>query len=502
MQMNTTTLATARTALALAIGLALVTPASLAAGKGNLDQTTGWMRNHPAKHIIMLVGDGMQLEHEVATSRYLYGRDYALSFHQLPHETNVTTWDVTTYNKYAAAAGAPGYKAYNLAANDPIIGYDPAKGGQLPSPLQATPDESYFRLPAAYATDSASAATAWATGEKTDDGNIAWRTGDPPNGRLTTIAETLRKEKGYAIGVVSTVPFSHATPAAYVSHNVSRNNYQQIAAEILETVKPEVVIGGGHPRWTGKYNYLSEATYNKVKADPGYQVVERVASQDGGAALRLAAQQAAAQGKKLFGLFGGAGGNFESPEPSDSPGNPSINRYEENPLLADAVVATLDVLSKDPDGFFVMAEQGDIDWANHANDFSRMVGTTWDLDNAVRAVIDYVNRPGDDLHWDNTLLIVTSDHGNSYMRLSPEKPLGKGDLPTQAGTCGYGGPACTYPTGEVSYKTTGHTNELVRLYGKGRGAELFRRYEGMLYPGAPIIDNTQIYHVMLKAAGL
>ena len=69
--MNTTTLATTRTALALAIGLALVTPASLAAGKGNLDQTTGWMRNHPAKHIIMLVGDGMQLEHEVATSRYL-----------------------------------------------------------------------------------------------------------------------------------------------------------------------------------------------------------------------------------------------------------------------------------------------------------------------------------------------------------------------------------------------------------------------------------------------
>jgi alkaline phosphatase len=80
--------------------------------------------------------------------------------------------------------------------------------------------------------------------------------------------------------------------------------------------------------------------------------------------------------------------------------------------------------------------------------------------------------------------------------------LGKGDLPTQAGTCGYGGPACTYPNGEVSYKTTGHTNELVRLYAKGRGSELFRRYEGTLYPGAPIIDNTQIYHVLLKAAGL
>jgi alkaline phosphatase len=494
--MSNSRLVTARTALALAIGLALAVPGALASGKGNLDKTTGWMRNHPAKYIIMLVGDGMQLEHEVATSRYLYGQDYALSFHQLPHETSVTTWDVTTYNKYADAAIKPRYNAYNLAANDPIVGYDPSRGGALPSPLQPTPDESYFHLPTTYATDSASAATAWATGEKTDDGNIAWRTGDPDNGRLTTIAETLRNLKGFAIGVVSTVPFSHATPAAYVSHNKSRNNYQQIAAEILQTVKPEVVIGGGHPEWTrpNPYNYLSELTYSAVKADPSYRVVERVSGLDGGAALRLAAQQAAAQGKKLFGLFGGPGGNFESPEPFDSPGSPSMRKYDENPLLADAVVATLDVLSKDSDGFFLMAEQGDIDWANHANDFSRMVGTTWDLDNATRAVIDYVNRPGDDIHWDNTLLIVTSDHGNSYMRLNPEKPLGKGDLPTQLGT--------TYPDGEVGYKTTGHTNELVRLYAKGRGAELFRRYEGTLYPGAPIIDNTQIYHLMLKAAGL
>jgi alkaline phosphatase len=302
--------------------------------------------------------------------------------------------------------------------------------------------------------------------------------------------------------VASTVPFSHATPAAYVSHNVSRNNYQQIAAEILEILKPEVVIGGGHPGWTGRYNFLSEATYQKVKADPAYRVVERVQDQDRAAALRVAAQQAAAQGKKLFGLFGGKDGNFESPEPSDSPGTPSVDRYEENPLLADAVVAALDVLSRDPDGFFVMFEQGDIDWANHANDFPRMVGTTWDLDNAVRTVIDYVDRPGDDMHWDNTLLIVTSDHGNSYMRLNPQMPLGRGDLPDPGSVASVRGATACPTAAPVCYRTGGHTNELVRLYAKGRGAELFHRYEGTLYPGAPIIDNTQIYHLMLKAAGL
>jgi alkaline phosphatase len=239
-----------------------------------------------------------------------------------------------------------------------------------------------------------------------------------------------------------------------------------------------------------------------VKADPAYRVVERVQDQDRAAALRVAAQQAAAQGKKLFGLFGGKDGNFESPEPSDSPGNPSVDRYEENPLLADAVVAALDVLSRDPDGFFVMFEQGDIDWANHANDFPRMVGTTWDLDNAVRTVIDYVDRPGDDMHWDNTLLIVTSDHGNSYMRLNPQIPLGRGDLPDPGSVASVRGATACPTAAPVCYRTGGHTNELVRLYARGRGAELFRRYEGTLYPGAPIIDNTQIYHVLLKAAGL
>ena len=64
---------------------------------------------------------------------------------------------------------------------------------------------------------------------------------------MKTIAELLREKKGYAIGVVSTVPFTHATPAAHVSHNKSRDNYTAIGTEILTAVKPEVVIGGGHP---------------------------------------------------------------------------------------------------------------------------------------------------------------------------------------------------------------------------------------------------------------
>jgi alkaline phosphatase len=149
-----------------------------------------------------------------------------------------------------------------------------------------------------------------------------------------------------------------------------------------------------------------------------------------------------------------------------------------------------------------MIEQGDIDWANHANDFQRMVGTTWDLHEAVRTAIDWVNQPGDEVDWCNTLMIVTADHSNSYMRF--QKDLGAGVLPEQngLGSCGYGGPPCTYPNGEVTYGSVNHTNELVRLYAVGQNASLFRRHEGRWYRGTRLLDNTQIYDVMSAATGL
>jgi alkaline phosphatase len=452
-------------------------------------------RNEEAQHIILIVGDGMQLEHEIAASRYLYGKDGALEFHKFPYKGFVSTWDVTTYNRYAAAYGAD---LYDPEAIDPYVGYDPAEGGTRPYPTQKNHiNDDYFLTklgtPAKYpATDSASAVTALATGFKTDDGNIAWLPGDPSNGAIKTIAELLREIKGRSIGVVSTVPFSHATPAGIVSHNVNRNNYAAIADEIIRTVQPEVVIGGGLGN-----TYISSALYNDLKAGniPVYRFVERQSGVDGALAIRGAALAAAAEGKKLFGLFGGPGGNFESPVPTDD-GSSVVERATiENPLLKDAALAALTVLSRNPNGFFLMLEQGDIDWANHANDYNRMIGTMWDLNECVREVIDFVNQPGDGINWHNTLVIVTSDHGNSYMRLNGDKKLGAGDLPEQNGT--------TYPGGEVTYASGDHTNELATLYamGNGRFRRIFHEYEGSWYPRSRIIDNTQLFHIMMQAAG-
>lgn len=456
-------------------------------------------RSREAKHIILMVGDGMNIEHEIATSRYLYGKDYDLSFHKFPYQANVATWDVTTYKHWSGGV-------YDPNAINPILGYDPAKGGKVPYPIgPELPGAQAYHM--AKATDSASAATAWATGYKTDEGNIAWLPGDPDGGALKTITELLREKKGYAIGVVSTVPFSHATPAAYVSHNKSRNNYHAISEEILTTVKPEVVIGGGHTAGSscaspGQSSYISLPAFTAVCADSDYHVVTRSTGVDGGVSLLEAAQYATKNGKKLFGLFGNSSGNFESLEPNDLPGTPLVSQAtRENPTFAEASLAALKVLSEYPNGFFVMLEQGDIDWANHANDFQRMVGTTKDLHDGVQAVIDFINQPGDDIDWSNTLLIVTSDHSNSYMR--NQKQLTAGDLPEQVGvgSCGYGGPVCTYPNGEVTYGSPNHTNELVRLYAAGAGTMKFHKYEGDWYPGTRILDNTQMFHMMMQAAG-
>jgi len=435
-------------------------------------------RGPVAEHIILLIGDGMNIEHEIATSRYLYGKDFELSFHKLPYKANVSTWDVTTYNHWAAALGM---SPYSPDAIKPTLGYDPAKGGKKPYPLgpELSGAEDYLK---AKATDSASAATAIGTGYKTDDGNIAWLPGDAEGGALKTIAEILREKKGYAIG-----------------------------SEILTVVRPEVVIGGGHPGTDGSptYRYISETDYTRFRSGAyvdEYVFVEREVEIDGGLNVLAAAQQAVAEGKKLFGLFGmEGGGNFESLEPKDLPGTPLVTQAtRENPTFAEAMLAALKVLSQDPDGFFLMAEQGDIDWANHSNDFQRMVGTSKDLHDGVQTVIDFVNQPGDGMDWSNTLLMITSDHSNSYMRNKME--LGAGDLPDQVagGSCPPGSycGAFSYPDGEVTYGSGGHTNELVRLYALGAGLMKFHKYEGKWYPGTRILDNTQLFHMVMEAAGL
>ena len=85
-----------------------------------------------------------------------------------------------------------------------------------------------------------------------------------------------------------------------------------------------------------------------------------------------------------------------------------------------------------------MVEQGDIDWANHDNDFRRMIAAVADLDEAVRGAVEFIDRPGDDLDWTNTVLVVTADHATGGLRLNPKEAPGRGRAACQIAPTGPG----------------------------------------------------------------
>jgi len=376
------------------------------------------------------------------------------------------------------------------------------------------------------ATDSASSGTAIACGFKTEDGNIAWLPGDPAsggnrpanNGSLKSIAEIVREGAApKSIGVITTVQFSHATPAVFVAHNVLRGNYWQIGDEVINVTKPEVVIGAGHPTWEGKYDYVgptkstSDTTnYTRLKdGSAGYTFVERKAGvTTAGADLKTASSTAS----KLFGLFGGSAGYMEPPVPtgsadSDGKGGFSIGSAE-NPSLSDSTQAAINVLSKNRNGFFLMVEGGDIDWANHVDSYKWMLGAMKQFDDALRLGQSLVDAGTAGMSWSNTLFIVAADHGNSYMRLNRAMPMGLGILPPVDAN-GIPSDGSILFGGFSAYSATqwnSHTNELVNFYARGAGAELFDDYGDPAkkgwYPSTAknIIDQTHLFQVMLTAA--
>lgn len=443
---------------------------------------------HTARNVILVIGDGMPQVSEVATSRYLYGTDYGLRFQSLPHKAFVTTWDINVYNARARAAGS---REYSPSTFDPRIGYDPIKGGASPYPM--TPEteisRAYFSQGAwAVHPDSASTATAMATGVKTQSAAIGWLTAEGGGRALESSPEYLRKHYQMAIGFVTTVPFSHATPAGFFAHNPDRNNYNAIAGEILNRARPEVVIGAG---WNDP-TYYSPADLKRALATGDWEFVHEAAQANSNDTVLAGAARAQQTGKHLLGIFGGGQNHYVSPMPQHSPGSPRVDTAKlDRPLLENSCIAALQVLAQNPQGFFLLIEQGHIDWANHSQDFDRMIGGVWELDRAVQAVMDFVARPGDNLDWTNTTLFVTADHANGHMRFG--RTLGKGELPKAIDAAEPGQRAVTFDSAGH------HTSELVDLYATGVGAAAIAARE-VLYPGTSIIDDTALYHLTLGAA--
>ena len=232
-----------------------------------------------------------------------------------------------------------------------------------------------------FAPDSASTATSIATGYKTYSGMInVDLTGSTP---YETIAEKLHSQKGWKVGIVSSVNLNHATPAAFYAHQASRNNYYEIGEELVNSGF-EYFAGGGLKKVTGPDK--DKTSLYDLAANAGYKVTYTQAD---------AEAVTAADGKVIL--------IDEHLADSDAM-DYEMDRQDGEWALADYVKKGIDVLDNDT-GFFMMCEGGKIDWACHANDAGATVNDTLALADAVQVAIDFAKE-----HADETLILVTGDH--------------------------------------------------------------------------------------------
>ena len=232
-----------------------------------------------------------------------------------------------------------------------------------------------------FAPDSASTATSIATGNKTWSGSI--NVSEDFTQTYETIAEKLKKQKDYKIGILSSVNLNHATPAAFYAHQESRNSYYEIGLELIDS-NFDYFAGGGLKQTTGKDKDKEDLYTLAEKA--GYKVVKTQAEAE---ALKKEDGKAIVIDEHL------ADGDAMSYE---------VDRQDNEWALADYVEKGIEVLDND-NGFFMMVEGGKIDWACHANDATSTIDDTIALDNAVGKALDFYNE-----HPDETLIIVTGDH--------------------------------------------------------------------------------------------
>ncbi|MGP3593721.1 alkaline phosphatase [Vagococcus sp. WN89Y] len=344
------------------------------------------LNNKPAKNIILLIGDGMGDS------------------------------EITAARNYAEGAGGffKGIDALPLTGQYTHYALDKKTG---------KPD---------YVTDSAASATAWSTGVKTYNGALGVDIHEKDH---TTILE-MAKAAGLATGNVSTAELQDATPAALVSHVISRRCYgptvtsEKCALNALEkggkgsiteqllNTRPDVTLGGGAKtfnetatagEWKGK-------TLREQAQARGYQLVSDAAS--------LAAITEANQGKPLLGLFAEGNmpvrwqgpkaslhGNLEQPAVTCKPND---QRTESVPRLAAMTEKAIELLSKNEKGFFLQVEGASIDKQDHAANPCGQIGETVDLDEAVQKALEFAKKEG------NTLVIVTADHAHASQIIPPD----------------------------------------------------------------------------------
>jgi alkaline phosphatase len=305
-------------------------------------------------------------------------------------------------------------------------------------------------------TDSAAAATAMATGQKTLDGYLSIGTDLLP---LTTILEQA-KAMGWSVGLVSTVRIAHATPAAFAAHVADRYLYTEIALQMIQN-RVDVLLAGGENDFLPAAEQGCFPSYGH-RTDGRNLIAE--AQADGYRYVCSAAALSSldtANTNLLLGLFADNG---------------MMRPYE--PTLAQMTGTAISILSQDPDGFFLMVEGGQIDWAGHQQNAQNVIEDVLGLDAAISIGMDYFQEN------DNTLVIVTADHetGGMSIQLDSSGEISEdGPFFTPDGTSFY-----------VNWNAIGHTGVNVPTTAQGRYASLL----------SGTYENTHIYDVMWQLISL
>ena len=326
------------------LGIALSSLVSVSAFAQEIEGTpTG--KGTP-KYVFVFIGDGMSYP-QIQSSAYFIGKDAAGIVDEVKNSSNPSDSPVgglLSFMKFPVAGSAQTYDATS------------------------------------FAPDSASTATSIFTGKKTHSSSI--NVDISKKVKYRTIAEQLRDQKKWKIGVLSTVNLNHATPAATYAHQASRKSNYPIGLELVAS-NFDYFAGGA----------LMDPEDKKGDKESIYSLAQKA-----GYKVCLTQNEASS-------LKNGDKAIVVSETLADENAmNYDNDRADGEWSLRDYVKKGIEVLDN-KNGFFMMVEGGKIDWACHANDARSTIADTLALSDAVKEAVDFYNK-----HPKETLILVTADH--------------------------------------------------------------------------------------------
>ncbi|NJO89525.1 MAG: alkaline phosphatase, partial [Chloroflexia bacterium] len=233
-------------------------------------------------------------------------------------------------------------------------------------------------------TDSAAASSSWGGGKRVPNGKLNINS----DGSYNKPILQKFKETGKSVGCVTTVPITHATPAGFCVNMKHRNMQDKIASNYLE-LKFNVMMGGGLEYFDGTKREDKKDIFGDF-VSAGFQVVKSKAEMEN-----------SVKGKPVIGVF------YEDGLPYDLDLNNNTELKNKIPTLAEMTKKAISLMSDNSEGFVLQVEGGKVDWAAHANDASALIYDQIAFDNAVSEAIKFAEGRND------TLVIITTDHGNS-----------------------------------------------------------------------------------------